>query len=134
MKGTVSQSGSIQDQFTKVSTYEKEIQISYKELWAFSNSMFENSKFKDYIMEGLIRKNVRQVNLFTQNFFPKRYFIIDFKEAYISIKKNRDAPILDKSKSILLFRKILKCRLLNPGEQEGFTKNKLFQFAFVVKT
>jgi len=64
----------------------------------------------------------------------KRYFTIDFKEAFISIKKKKDAPIADKSKSILQFRKIELCRLLNLGEQKGLPKNKNYQFPFVVKT
>jgi hypothetical protein len=47
-----------------VSTKEKDIQTKYAELWVFDDQYFGNSKFKDYIMEGLLRKNVSEIKFF----------------------------------------------------------------------
>ena len=55
----------------------------------------------NYIVQGQLCKNDN--SLFNNS---KRYFIIDFKESFVAIKKDKDAPIKDKSKSILPFRKI----------------------------
>lgn len=115
-------------QFEEQTINDRKINQTFCDLWKYHNNVFNQTEFTNYQMSGYLCKNDN--SLFNNS---KRYFIIDFKESYISIKKTKEMPIADKSKSLLPFRKVIRCRLLNPGEEQTLTFNKRgFEFPFVV--
>ena len=62
------------------------------------------------MMEGVLRKFVQKVKLFQRSVHPKRYFVIDFQTAVLTIKPDKKSKDEDKWKKIL-FRDILDCYL-----------------------
>ena len=61
-------------------------------------------------MEGWLRKFVEKVKFFQKSVHPKRYFVVDFQSAIMTIKHERDSKDPSDIKRIL-FRDILDCYL-----------------------
>jgi len=51
----------------------------------FQGTMSENAKFKDFRMEGYMRKFVQKIKIFQKSQYPKRYYILDFQLAILII-------------------------------------------------
>ena len=61
-------------------------------------------------MEGTLRKFVEKVKFFQKSVHPKRYFMVDFQSAILTIKHDKDSKDASDIKKVL-FRDILDCYL-----------------------
>lgn len=98
--------------------------------------VLNNSEFKNFKMQGYLRKRVSEIKFFQKNLFPKRYHIIDFTKAQMIIQSKPLQTDLTKIKRIP-FRDIYNAYL--PTEENDKILRKLssgssYVFPFFVKT
>ena len=117
----------LQSQFQKKVEGSWEIQEKHKQLWKWNGVVSETVSFKNHVLEGYLKKQIESFKIFNVGVFPKRYFIVDFKYAKMTIQKSkRDVA----SAKVILFRDILQCYGL-------FWQGKLakeWTFSFFLKT
>lgn len=71
----------------------QENQMACIELIQFRNKQYQNSSYKDKIMQGYLRKRVDKVKIFQKEMYPKRFFIIDFEDGTLTIQLKENSKI-----------------------------------------
>ena len=79
-------------------------------LWKWNGYCTESMNFNNHILEGYLKKQVEKMKIFNIGVFPKRYFLIDFTRARLTIYKSRRDQ---DSAQHILFRDVVKCFNLN---------------------
>lgn len=82
-------------------------------------------------MEGYLRKFVEKIKFFQTTIYPKRYFMIDFQQAFLNIQTDR----IEKNKSkikVVWFRDILDCYLPKKDVQHQLPEN--WEHCFYLQT
>jgi hypothetical protein len=73
-------------------------------------------------MQGYLRKFVQKVKFFQKTVHPKRYWVIDFQTAIMTIQKEKEDKHQSENKKIL-FRDILDCYLPKTDIEDQLPKN-----------
>lgn len=98
--------------------------------------VLNNSEFKNFKMQGYMRKRVQEVKFFQKNLFPKRYHIIDFTKAQLVIQNKPDSTDASKIKRVP-FRDIQAAYLPTPENDKilrRLASGSQYVLAFFVKT
>lgn len=105
-------------------------------LWRWNQQVLNNSEFKNFKMQGWLRKRVQEVKFFQRNLYPKRYHIIDFTKAQMLIQNSKTQTDPSKIKRVP-FRDIQSAYLPTDGCDKMLRKlasGSQYVFAFFVKT
>lgn len=111
------------------------IQEAYQKLWAWHGKYHLNSEFRNYSMQGYLKKRVQKLKFWQKGEYNKRFFILDFTIANIQIKTTKEETNKENIKKVP-FRNIISCYLPNAKSEERIRQvcSKTYRFPFFLKT
>ena len=99
-------------------TASDDIRIAYEECWKYENEKIGNTEFMNKQVRGVLKKAVDEQKVFVKDFFPSRYYVIDFTKAMLIIKHDRFDKENDPNNKTLAFRDIIDCYLPTEKNEE----------------